>query len=311
MGRKLYRPVFHYSFLHPRFWGVWLALGVVWLCAFLPRRPVCAMGAALGGAFCAVNKKRRAIAESNLALCFPEQSKAWRRRLLRENFRAYGRALLSMGLVWWGDGRRLERLVRCSGVERLEKTARAGRKVILLAAHTVTVDFTGILLSRIGPTVGMMKPLNNPLLNWTVCRGRRRHGAHMLLREQGLARLVRLLRGPDCMFAYYIPDEDFGAAQSVFVPFFSVPAATLPTLGRMARLADAEVVPVSSRLAPDGGYELTVHDALQNFPGDDETENAARMNRVLEKIIRTAPEQYMWTLRWFKTRPPGETAPYS
>ncbi|MCY4244151.1 MAG: lysophospholipid acyltransferase family protein [Gammaproteobacteria bacterium] len=310
MRQKLYRPVFHYSFLHPKFWGVWLALGAVRLCAFLPHRLVCAAGASLGGVFCAVNKKRRAIAEANLALCFPEQSEAWRRQLLREHFRAYGRALLSMGLLWWGGGRRLDRLVRCSGVDRLEQTARAGRKVILLAAHTVTVDFTGIILSRIGLTVGMMKPLKNPLLNWAVCRGRQRHGAQLVPREQGLARLVRTLRAPECRFAYYIPDEDFGAEQSVFVPFFSVPAATLPTLGRMARLADALVVPVFARLAADGSYELTVHDALQNFPGDDETENAARMNRALEKTIRTAPEQYMWTLRWFKTRPPGEMPPY-
>ncbi|MDD9824196.1 MAG: hypothetical protein OXU43_03355, partial [Gammaproteobacteria bacterium] len=90
MRQKLYRPIFHYSFLHPKFWGVWLALCAVWLCAFLPRRLVYAVGASLGSAFCAVNKKRRAIAAANLALCFPEQSEAWRRQLLREHFRAYG-----------------------------------------------------------------------------------------------------------------------------------------------------------------------------------------------------------------------------
>ena len=312
MRQKLYRPIFHYSFLHPKFWGVWLALCAVWLCAFLPRRLVYAVGAPLGSAFCAVNKKRRAIAAANLALCFPEQSEAWRRQLLREHFRAYGRAMLSMGLLWRGSDRRLDQLVRCSGVERLEKTARAGRKVILLAAHTITVEFTGIFLSRIGPTVVMMNPLKNPLLNWVMCRGRLRYdGAQLVTREHGLACLLRLLRAPGCMFSYYTPDGDFGAEQSVFVPFFSVPAATLPTLGRMARLANALVVPVFSRLAPDGSYELTVHDALQNFPGDDEIENAARMNRALEQTIRAAPEQYMWTLRRFKTRPPGESPPYS
>ena len=47
MRQKLYRPIFHYSFLHPKFWGVWLALCAVWLCAFLPRRLVYAVGAPL------------------------------------------------------------------------------------------------------------------------------------------------------------------------------------------------------------------------------------------------------------------------
>ena len=49
---------------------------------------------------------------------------------------------------------------------------------------------------------------------------------------------------------------------------------------------------------------------MESFPGDDEQLDAARMNEELEKLIMQAPEQYMWSLRLFQTRPNGEPNPY-
>jgi KDO2-lipid IV(A) lauroyltransferase len=34
------------------------------------------------------------------------------------------------------------------------------------------------------------------------------------------------------------------------------------------------------------------------------------VNAAFETVIRQAPEQYLWTLRWFRTRPNGESSPY-
>jgi len=35
------------------------------------------------------------------------------------------------------------------------------------------------------------------------------------------------------------------------------------------------------------------------------------MNLELEKLIRLAPDQYMWSLRLFQTRPDGSPPPYA
>ena len=42
---------------------------------------------------------------------------------------------------------------------------------------------------------------------------------------------------------YYRPDMDFGARDPIFVPFFGVPAATITGVARLARLANARIVP--------------------------------------------------------------------
>lgn len=109
---------------------------------------------------------------------------------------------------------------------------------------------------------------------------------------------------------YYLPDEDLGPRHSVFAPFFGIPAATLPTLGRLASAAEAAVIPCYTRLVP-GGYEVRLDPPLADFPTGDPVADATRMNAEIERALRTMPEQYLWTFKLFKTRPPGETHPYA
>ena len=110
---------------------------------------------------------------------------------------------------------------------------------------------------------------------------------------------------------YYLPDMDLGARDSVFVPFFGVPAATVTALSRIARLANAVIVPAVTRQLEDGaGYELRFYPAWENFPGGDEAADARRMNEFIEARVREMPAQYYWLHKRFKTRPAGEASPY-
>ena len=108
---------------------------------------------------------------------------------------------------------------------------------------------------------------------------------------------------------YLLPDMDFGPSDSVFVPFFGVPAATLPSVPRFARLGRAKVITVLPRITPQG-YTVELMPAWKDFPGDDAVADTALMNRRLEGFIATMPEQYYWVHKRFKTRPPGETGVY-
>jgi len=67
---------------------------------------------------------------------------------------------------------------------------------------------------------------------------------------------------------------------------------------------------VPRRLPDAQGYELIVQPPLTDFPLDDETRAAAKMNRVVEEQVLLAPDQYMWLHRRFKTRPAGEPSLY-
>lgn len=303
-------PHFQWKFLLPKFWLTWCVFLLLRIAMFLPRKKVMALGGALGDRMRRRNHKRRHNAEVNIAMCFPELDARAREQLVAEHFRDYARGILDLGLTLWGSRARLDSLC-ARGLRESVRAVSEGGRVIVVAYHTTTLDMSAALLARARPNVSMMKRDGNALIAWQLWRGRRRHGdVQLLMRDQGLRAVVRALRaGRACFF---IPDEDLGAhAHTVFAPFFGVQTATLTVVARLARACNARVLPCAARLdAKSGRYEISVGAPLANFPCGDETANAAALNAAMEKLIRRAPAQYMWSFRWFARSQDGAPSPY-
>lgn len=304
-----YRPGLRRAHFAPRYGGAWLGMAFLWLLALLPLPFSRAIGATLGLLMFAANPKRRRIARVNLRLCFPEKSERARARLLRRHFIVYGQGFTDLGHLVWNSRWRLKRMVRFRGLKHYREQIEAGKNIILLVPHVVGMNLGGTVLSGEHPTFSMYKSQRNAIANWFLNRGRMRFGAELLARDQGLRPVVHALK--QGLTFYYLPDEDFGPKHSVFAPFFGVSTATLPTLGRLAEMTDAVVIPCFARLRTLGrGYEVVLYPPLKQYPTGDEVKDATRMNAALEVGIREMPEQYMWTLKLFRTRPPGVASPY-
>lgn len=301
---------FRAAFLGPRYWPTWLALGILRFIGLWPARWRAAVGGTLGHLYYRLSRKRRRIAHINLTLCFPEWDDAERERIARAHFRALAQSLLDYGWLWWASAAQLEQRIRVVGIEHYLAAREQRGNVILLAPHFVGLDAGGkFVSSRRYGEVSMFKTIGDPLVNWLVARSRLQFGARLFARGDNLRPLVKTVRQGAGF--YYLPDEDLGPKESVFAPFFGVPAATLPTLGRLAGLCDAAVVPCFTRLLPKGrGYEVEFHPALEAFPTGDAVEDATCMNAAIEAGVRAMPEQYLWVYKRFKSRPGGATAPY-
>jgi KDO2-lipid IV(A) lauroyltransferase len=131
----------------------------------------------------------------------------------------------------------------------------------------------------------------------------------MFSRHDGVKPVLRAIKNG--LPFYYLPDQDYGPRDALFVPFFGIPAATVSALPRIARLANAQVVPVVTRQLPGGrGYVARCYPAWENFPSDNLEADVARMNAFIEDRVREMPAQYLWLHRRFKTRPPGAAGLY-
>lgn len=297
------------GYLRPRYWSTWAALGLLRLCAYLPLGVCRWLGAAWGWSFFLLNRKRRRVARVNLRMCFPELGKRDREQLLRTHFVRTGQSYADLGFLAWASKERLERKIRVIGLEHLRAQLDSGSNVILLAPHCLGINY-GFVIAKYHDQFCMVKPPRNVVLNWFMNKGRMRFGSRLFLRGQGLRPVVHALQ--QGLVFYYIPDEDFGPRRSVFAPFFGVQTATLATLGRLAEMSKAAVLPFFVRLLPGSeGYEVVLKRPLDDFPTGDRVKDAARMNQVLEQAIRTMPEQYMWTFKLFKTRPDHAPSPYT
>ena len=296
------------SLMRPSLLPVWLGVGVLWLLHWLPLPLQAAIGNALGWLLAVLPGKRRHVVATNLALCFPDTPASQRRRWLRQTFQTSMRAALEHGLLWWGSEARLRHLIR---IDNPEAALGDGvRPVIWLAPHFVGLDMGGVRLSMDRQVASMYAPSKNPASDWLMLRGRSRFFSPVLIaKSDGIKPVLKTLKGR--LPFYYLPDQDQGRLNAVFVPFFGIQAATLSALPRLARLTGAQIVPVITRQLPGGqGYAVRFYPPWDTFPSDDVEADVARMNAFIEDRIREMPPQYLWLHRRFKTRPEGEASLY-
>ena len=278
-------------------------LALLWLLHWLPLPVLGALGRALGLLAHALARGRRTVALVNLESCFPHWSDAERRRVARRHFQALARSALELGILWWGSKERIQRLVRVEGFEHFE-AVRSG-PVIVLVPHFIGLDFGATRLATEWAGCSMYRQQSNRVMDRMLLHGRSRFVAQRLFaRKDGIRPVVRAMR--EGLPFYYLPDQDFGPRDSIFVPFFGVPAATITGVSRIARVAGAAVVPAVTRQLPGaGGYVVSFYPAWTDYPSDDEAADTRRVNEFIEQRVLEMPEQYLWVHKRFKTRPPG------
>jgi len=243
----------------------------------------------------------------NLDLCFPQWTPEERRKLVPRVFIAFAQAWLDRSWLWHGDPARVRERVKLQGaVSELE-----GREpTVVFWPHFVGMDagWTALTLDTTRPFMTIYTHQANRVVDEWILQGRQRFGQVRLFRRaDGVKAVVSALRDgtPLCL----LPDMNFGPEESIFVPFYGVPAATVPSLSRFARLGRAKVVPLLTRITPQG-YEVQVLPAWRDFPSDDLEVDTALMNERLQDYIDGMPEQYYWVHKRFKTRPEGAKPVY-
>lgn len=288
-----------------------LGIGFMRALAHVPFPLVRGFGAVLGRVLHVLAVPRRRVVDTNLALCFPTRSEAERRRMARQTFVYVAQSWFDRSWLWHAPEAVVARRLKVVGAaDVIEEIAHGHEPMILFAPHFYGLDAaaTALTMHTDRPSTTIYTTQRDPMIDQWVSEGRKRFGNVITLnRVDGIKPIVAGLRKGGLL--YLLPDMDFGRDQTVFVPFYGVQAATVPSLSRFARLGRAKVVPVVSKLTPDG-YEIEVLPAWKDFPSDDAVADTALMNQRLQGYIDTMPSQYYWVHRRFKTRPEGENPVY-
>ncbi len=265
------------------------------------------LGSGLGRLAMKLVGSRVKTARRNLELCFPDMPEAEIQQLLKQNFEETGKAVFDTANAWWWSDEKIQKHMTIKGKEHVEQTLANGQGVILFAVHCLPLEMGARIFGQFQPGVGVYRPHNNPLMEYLQVKGRLRSNK-ALVPKRDLRQMVRSLREPNVI--WYTADQDFGRSSAIFIPFFNVPdAATITGATTLAKLGKAKVLPFFvERNSDDTGYNIEIQPALENFPGENEVEDAKRGNKIIEQTISRNMSQYMWLHRRFKTRPNKEDA---
>lgn len=300
---KLFSP----ELAHPRYWLLWLGLALLRLLAYLPEQFRSKVATYLGFIAYKTAKRRRHITQVNIKLAFPELSAAEQDQLVRSVFKQNILGLFDIGLVAWGNHKKLHQLTTIHGAENLSKAYSQGKGVMLVGAHYSCLELGGLLFSFFYPVTALYRPHKNALFDRFLKVSRNRFCDGLLVKSD-MRGMVRALKKGKIF--WYPADQDYGRKHAVFAPFFNIPAATINITSRLAKINRSPVLVFSCHRISNGRFAIHISKPLNNIPSGNDTDDAARVNAEIEAGIRKFPAQYMWVHRRFKTRPEGEPSYY-
>ena len=252
---------------------------------------------------------RRDVVESQLAMAFPEMSRAEVSRVARASYAHFGRTAIETALL--PSLRREEILALVDegiGLDIIDAALARGKGMILVTGHLGNWELAGAWLAARGYKVAaIVRHMGNPRFDRYLNTTRAALGVRVLYDDEAVRATPRVLR--EGHLTAFLADQGVRGLASTFVPFFGRLAKTPRGPAVFALRLGTPLVFGKAIRQPDGRYRLTFTPVEVEESGDREADVdaiVARYTAALEAAVRTAPEQYFWHHRRWKRRPPGE-----
>lgn len=296
-------PNFKLLLLHPKYLPTWFGMGFIYLCKFLPYKVIIFLGTLLGHLLHGVSPHRRQIAKANMQLCFPDKNEEEIDVLVKGHFKNMGIGVFEIAIAWWSSARAIDNLKVSSENVNIFNEIDKDRGVLILIKHSTHVELDIRLMAQEIELGGMYKPQSNEVMNYLMIRARNRYVIGAIHNHQAKEAVKWINNGQKFLYA---ADQDYGEKNSQFIPFFGVDAATITFPERLSKSGVKIVMANVSRNKK--GFHLEFHE-ISDYK--EEGSVLKEVNKFYEKFILNSPENFLWTHRRFKSRPPGEAPIYS
>jgi Kdo2-lipid IVA lauroyltransferase/acyltransferase len=256
------------------------------------------------------DRRHREVALENLRHAFPEWTELRRDRVVRDTYRHFcamvvemirgPRALRQRNL---GTFFRFQsEAVR----QRIETALFSKRPLLILSGHHGNWEVYGYALGLWGAKLSAVaRPLDNPHLDELLNRFRGSTGQRMIAKNGELDRINALMSAGGNLVL--LADQDAGQ-KGLFVEYFGRPASTHKSIALLAMEYDVlTVIGSAIRVGRPLRYEVVVEDFIEpsEFASSPDALKrfTQRFTSALERLVRRAPEQYLWLHRRWKHRP--------
>ena len=244
------------------------------------------------------NTESKKVVVKNIEHCFPELSAKSQRDLIKNTLIETGKSLSESGFIWLNSFDH-----NATHVHRIQDKnfAQIDGPIIFLTPHFGCWELTARMISRFRPVTFLYKPLRKPKEEAYLLSMRAQHDLFMAqANKKGIFKLQRTLSAQGAIGI--LPDQDPGEQGGILSPFFGHNAQTMTLLVKLARKNKAKVVLAwCERLNLGRGYELNFQTVDVLSESGTLKDDVALMNKVIENLVNTKPEQYLWNYKRFKS----------
>lgn len=278
--------------------------------AQLPYRCIYGLGWCIGSLLYYFNSKIRGNVVTNITRCFPELSNHERQQLIKAAMRHTFIRGLEMPYFWFAPINRILKLIKASEGEHaaFERAATKGAGAFFMFLHHGCWEIINCHFGTQYDITVLYKPPKDATQDALLNHVRQRLGRTTMYPTSvaGIRNIIKTLKAGGK--ASFSPDHQPPNDQGIFVPFFGIPALTMTLPYKLVKKVGVEAcLTYAIRLPKGHGFKLMVVPVTDPaFYGQDEVAATAALNREIEAVARQHPEQYEWSYRRFRKRPPEE-----
>jgi len=250
----------------------------------------------------------RRVALENLAMALPEADTHERMRIVDGVYHSIARLLVAFARFPRMNRGNIGHWIHYEGFEHYERALSRGKGVLFATAHLGNWELSAFAHALMAaPMHVVVRPLDNPRIDRLVAHRRKLSGNHLIEKKDYARAILQALAANQAVGI--LIDQNASLDSGVFVDFFGIPASAGTGFAKLAAHTGAAVIP---------GFALWSEEerkfVLRFYPEvritGDLHADTARLQAVLESVVREYPDQWLWIHRRWKTRPPGEASLY-
>ncbi|MBE7465148.1 MAG: lysophospholipid acyltransferase family protein [Planctomycetes bacterium] len=289
--------------------GTLLLRGLIGVIRLIPLPLARGLGRFTGSVISLLGGSYWAEVDHNLRVAFgPDLPRAERRRIARRFWRHLGALAAETCHLGNWDRARGERELDASELLSVPVVKEGKRGIIFAVGHFGTWELGPYVMGLCGyPMHLIYNPGTSQALHELLKRERERSGMQVVSRHKHPWALKKLLdKG-----AWLAVAADLNAGRKgTFIPLMGVQASSYTTLAALQKVSGAPIVVATTARQADDTHKVHVWDIIELPRGPiveaELIETTARINRALGRAFRAYPEQWLWTYRRWRRRPPGE-----
>tara|TARA_B100001057_G_scaffold230506_1_gene230798 strand:+ start:4132 stop:4998 length:867 start_codon:yes stop_codon:yes gene_type:complete len=243
--------------------------------------------------------RSKKISHNNLSLALPNIDKSKRDKIINNMWANYGKIFSEyMFIKKFRFNSEFSKKIIIDNQEELEKIKSQKKAVIFISGHFNNFELMAMHLEKSDINLATVyRPLNNKFLNPIMERIREKYICKKQIKKgiSGTKELLKEFR-KGTSIALMI---DQRVSEGIKSNLFGKEALTTTIPAQFIKKFDASVVPIYIERLADDTFKLKIQESVKF--SNDETVNdiTKKLNKILEKMIMTNPDQWIWTHnRW-------------
>ncbi len=281
--------------------------------ARIPRGQLVRLAGPVAKVWYGLDHYHRRIAFENMSIAFGKEiADDQIKEMVRANFVQLVRVILEGPSLLKLNKENVDDYVEFSGQEHLKAALAQGKGVLFLTAHLGNWELMALAasLKYDMPFNILVRPLDFLPMDRVLTEIRSRTGNRVLDKDKSAGVVSRLLS--ENQTVTILLDQNSSWYEGVYVPFFGRVACTNKGLAMFAIRYDTTVLPGFNVRLKNGKYRIIIEPTVKLIRsgdvGADIVENTTRFNKIIEKHIRMAPDNWLWVHRRWRIKDIPERA---